>query len=110
MNTRYLALFSVASGKNHSTETAAVAFSDFVRKGMDQGLLTGGVFVDLRKAFDSVDHALLVNKLMSYGLSNTEVNWFWSNELAKVNEWLLNNNLLMHKGKTDVSFLVQTRN
>ena len=41
---------------------------------MDQGLLTGGVFIDLRKAFDSVDHALLVNKLMSYGLLNTELN------------------------------------
>ena len=144
---------------------------------MDQGLLKGGVFIDLRKAFDSLDDALLVNKLMSYGLSNTELNWFRSyltgrrqvvnfgrelsehytitsgvsqgsilgpllfvlfindlpvvlekcnilmyaddtviyvtarhaeeigniltNELAKVNEWLLNNNLFMHKGKTE---------
>ena len=68
----------MASGKKHSTETAAIAFSNVVRKGMDQGLLTGGVFVDLRKAFDSVDHVLLVNKLMSYGLSNTELNWFRS--------------------------------
>jgi len=35
---------------------------------MDQGLLTGAVFIDLRKAFDSVDHELLISKLQSYGL------------------------------------------
>ena len=60
----------MASGKKHSKETAAIAFSGFVRKGLDQGLSTGGAFIDLRKAFDSVDHALLVKKLMSYGLPN----------------------------------------
>ena len=36
-------------------------------------LLAGAVFIDLRKAFDSVD--LLINKLESYGLKNTELNW-----------------------------------
>ena len=44
---------------NNSTEFAAAAFSDFIRRGLDQGLLTGAVFIDLRKAFDSVDHDLL---------------------------------------------------
>ena len=73
-----LSPFQCGFRKKHSTETADIAFSDFVRKGMDQGLLTGGVFIDLRKAFDSVVYALLVNKLMSHGLSNTELNWFRS--------------------------------
>jgi hypothetical protein len=43
---------------------------------MDQGLLTGAVFIDLRKAFDTVDHWILIDKLKSYGLHNTELNWF----------------------------------
>ena len=101
-----LSPFQCGFRKKHSTETAAIAFSDFIRKGMDQGLLTGGVFVDLRKAFDSVDHALLVNKLMSYGLSNTELNWFRSyltgrgqlSTLAENCQNLVPSRLESHKG------------
>ena len=43
---------------------------------MDQGLLRGAVFIDLRKAFDSVDHNTLITKLNLYGLKNTEIDWF----------------------------------
>ena len=44
---------------------------------MEQGLLLA-LFIVLRKAFDSVDHNLLINKLKSYRLKNTELNWFKS--------------------------------
>ena len=48
---KLLSPFQCGFRSNHSTEFAAVAFSDYVRRGMDQGLLTGAVFIDLRKAF-----------------------------------------------------------
>ena len=43
-------------------------------------MLTGAVFVDLRlrKAFDSVDHSLLLAKLESYGIAESELEWFSS--------------------------------
>ena len=44
---------------------------------MEQGLLLA-LFIVLRKAFDFVDHNLLINKLESYRLKNTELNWFKS--------------------------------
>ena len=43
---------------------------------MDLGLLAGAVFIDLRNAFDSVDHEILISKLESYGLRNIELDWF----------------------------------
>ena len=45
---------------------------------MDQGLHTDAIFLDLRKAFDVVNHDLLVAKLQLYGSSSSAVLWFKS--------------------------------
>ena len=42
----------------------------------DQGTLTGSVFIDLKKAFDTVDHDLLIEKLSRHGVRNSELLWF----------------------------------
>ena len=61
-----------------STNTALTHFTDNVLLNMDSGRLTGAVFLDLSKAFDTVDHNLLLHKLKSVGLSEDTVNWFQS--------------------------------
>ena len=43
---------------------------------MDQGQLTGAVFIDLRKAFDTVDHSVLLDKLSNLGIVDLEHGWF----------------------------------
>ena len=43
---------------------------------MDSGLLTGVVFLDLRKAFDTVDHNILLNKLNTFNFSPECIDWF----------------------------------
>ena len=45
---------------------------------MDNGKLTGVVFVDIRKAFDSIDHDILLEKLAYYGVSQIEHTWLQS--------------------------------
>ena len=45
---------------------------------MEQGRLCGAVFLDLRKAFDTVDHQILLSKLSAYGLSGNSLQWFRS--------------------------------
>ena len=45
---------------------------------MDKGCVTGAVFLDLRKAFDTVDHLILVNKLKSLGVAGKSLAWFGS--------------------------------
>ena len=42
----------------------------------NQGKLTGAVYLDLKKAFDTVHHALLLHKLPSFGISGIEHQWF----------------------------------
>ena len=43
----------------HSTEFAALSFSDTIRRNIDQDQVTAAVFIDLREAFDIMNHSLL---------------------------------------------------
>jgi len=43
---------------------------------MDKGQLTGTLFIDLSKAFDTVSHGILLNKLPSYGICDHEKEFF----------------------------------
>ena len=40
---------------------------------MDKGKLTGVVFLDIRKAFDSLDHSILLEKVTFYGVADREL-------------------------------------
>ena len=62
--------------KGHSTDTVLSYFSDYLLKHMDQGNLTGVVFLDFRKAFDSVNHHVLLQKLQMYGVRGAALVWF----------------------------------
>ena len=45
---------------------------------IDKGLINGVLFLDLRKAFDTVDHKILTDKLKFYGITGSTLNWFIS--------------------------------
>ena len=62
--------------KKRSTELAAVCFLDEIRKAMDTGMLTGAIYIDLSKAFDTISHASLIDKLPSYGITGLSQEWF----------------------------------
>ena len=51
-----------------STVTATATFTDKILKSMDSGMVTGAVFIDLTKAFDTVNHSILLSKLNSLGV------------------------------------------
>ena len=49
--------------RRYNTELAVTLFTDRIRLALDQGKLTGAVFIDLQKAFDTVEHSVLLSKL-----------------------------------------------
>ena len=60
----------------HSTELASLEIIDIIGKDLDNGKLPIGVFLDLSKAFDTLDHTILLDKLLYYGIKGTELAWF----------------------------------
>ena len=54
--------------KNRSTEHAIIEMVDKITKAIDQEKYTVGVFLDLSKAFDTIDHRILIRKLEYYGI------------------------------------------
>ena len=60
----------------HSCETALINMIDSWLNAMDKGKIIGVVLVDFKKAFDLVDHKILLNKLDIYGIKDEALMWF----------------------------------
>ena len=69
---------SLNSEKNHSTQLALTILMDKLMKSVDNGDHVICVFLDFSKAFDTVDHLILLNKLHHYGIRWSALDWFWS--------------------------------
>ena len=52
--------------------------TDKTLKGFDEGFLTGMILLDLQKAFDTIDHEILLQKLKSIKFSKGTIQWFRS--------------------------------
>jgi hypothetical protein len=73
-----LSRFQFGFQKNKSTTEAITEYINTVFERLDKGERGLGVFLDLQKAFDSVDHVMLLTKLRSYGVSGTVLCWLRS--------------------------------
>lgn len=64
--------------KQHSTEHALIYTLNNITQGLEDGEYVMNIFLDFSKAFDLVDHTILLGKLHHYGIRGTPLNWFRS--------------------------------
>ena len=71
-------LYELQSGfhSSFSTDSCLIHLSDFIRKQQDKGHYPGMVILDLQKAFDTVNHKNLFDKLRAMGVGQIAVQWF----------------------------------
>ena len=62
----------------HSTETALINVTDNILKAIDEKSASLLVLLDMSKAFDSLNHNLLLGKLRKLGLKASVISWFSS--------------------------------
>ena len=62
--------------KKHSTNLATIELMTKILQAIDNNEYTIGVFLDLAKAFDTVNHEILLTKLKHYGIRGIALEWF----------------------------------
>lgn len=70
--------FQFGFRRGHSTAEAITDITNTLRKAIDNNLYTCGVFLDFLKAFDTVNHMILLSKLDAYGIRGIPLKWFQS--------------------------------
>ena len=78
-----------------STTHAIVNYLQYIYDNLDSGNLVFSIFLDFRKAFDSVNHHILLSKLEAYGIRGQAVDWFRS-YLSNRKQYVFVNNSKSH--------------
>ena len=97
---KYQCIYSLQFGfrAKHSTNHALIDITENIRSALDNKKVACGIFVDLQKAFDTVNHNILLKKLYYYGIRGIANDWlssYLSNRLQYVS-------ILGHDSKTKI--------
>ena len=74
----------------HSTSHALISITEEIRKAVDDNEFSCGVFLDFQKAFDTVNHKILIDKLHYYGVRGVTLSWFESYLTNRIQQTIVN--------------------
>ena len=85
----------------HSTNHAILSITQKIKEALDNGSVPVGIFVDFQKAFDTVNHDILLTKLNYYGIRGSTNAWFRSyltnrKQFVSINGFESEQNLIRH--------------
>ena len=85
-------ILSITYRQQYSASHALINITENIRKVVDDGNITCGVFAGFQKVFDTVDHQILLAKLNPYEIRGVWNDWFKSylsnrNQYVSINEW-----------------------
>ena len=70
--------FQFGFRKTYLTNHALLSIVEKNRNSLDKNMYTCGIFIDLEKAFDTVNHQIILSKLNHYGIRGVANSWFAS--------------------------------
>lgn len=88
-----------------STQTAIFQFSQTILHALERGETALGIFLDLSKAYDSVNHGILLDKLNTYGIRGHAHMWFHSYLSNRYQRVLINRNGQQYKSSIEKSIV-----
>ena len=83
-------LYKFGFRRQHSTNHALLSIVEKIRSSLDKKMYTCGVFIDLEKAFDTVNQKIILSKLNHYGIRGTANPWFPSYLSSRYQSVVLN--------------------
>ena len=102
----YFSSFLTDFRKIHNIQYSLLKMLELWKEALDKGKSVGAIFINLSKAFDTLNHDLSIAKLEAYGFSENPLNYIQSylhNRLQRTN---VNNNFSLRK---DIFFWCSTR-
>ena len=75
---KFLSKYQSGFRKSFSTSSCLTLLTDKINKGFESGKYTGLILIDLQKAFDTIDHEIVLKEMGCIGSSQKVISWFES--------------------------------